>query len=387
MNVIYLTTAMRDDDFRLLNHLAQKKPNPAGQNFHNKIIRSISLVDNINVYSIVPSYEHIIYEGHFEGKGLIDFYYFEAPANRFKRYFDLPKTIAKKVMENYDEKLNPKSVIVYDSLNVTMAKTSIILSKKLGIKRVAILTDNPNNITGVRRPYVHEVLRLSKNVSGYFSLSNGLIDLFNPKQKNFAITEGVVEPAPRTLPLYTKPYIYFGGALYIKYGIGALIASYTLEKPDYDLLIAGHGPYEAQVRAASFLNPRIVYLGQVSRSDNYNYERHASLNVNPRRYSEDLDKNSVPSKMLEYLAAGQPILSTKQTRLQTLFPNDVNWVDSGDNVVEIKKWFHDHLNENRKLVGVKPNNAEASVLEAYGFKATGTLIHNLLSRVLHSDIK
>jgi hypothetical protein len=385
MNVIYLTTAMRDDDFRLLVHLANKKPNPAGQNFHNKIIRAISLKDNIQVYSIVPSFEHIVYEGNFEGKSVIDFFYFEAPKNRFKRYFSLAKTIAKTIEERFDYTQQSNTIIVYDSLNIYLAKSAAILSHKLGVKRIAILTDNPNNISGVTHAYVKKVIKLSHNADGFFSLSNSLIDLFNPHQRNFAITEGVVEPNPRSFPLYNKPYIYFGGALYIKYGVPALIAAYQMEKPDYDLLIAGHGPYEAEVRAAAFMNPRIVYLGQVGRAENYNYERHSSLNINPRRFNEDLDKNSIPSKMLEYLAAGQPILSTKQTRLMTLFPNDVNWIETGDNMIGIKRFFHDHLDARKKFINLKPNTSESNVLTKYGMEATSRAFHSLLSRVLHND--
>jgi glycosyltransferase involved in cell wall biosynthesis len=384
MNVIYLTTAMRDEDFRLLSHLAAKKPNPAGQNFHNKLIRAISLKDQIQVYSIVPSYEHIVYEGNFEGKSVIDFFYFEAPKNRFKRYFNLAKTIAKTIEERFDPTTQKDAVIMYDSLNIYLAKASAILSHRLGIKRVAILTDNPDNITGVSHAYVKKVLKLSKGADGFFSLSNSLIDLFNPHQRNFAITEGVVESNPRSFPLYNKPYIYFGGALYIKYGVPALIAAYQLEHPDYDLLIAGHGPYEAEIRAAAFMNPRIIFLGQVGRAENYNYERHAALNINPRRFNEDLDRNSIPSKMLEYLAAGQPILSTRQSRLQTLFPEDVNWIDTGDNMIGIKRFFHDHLNDKKKFINLKTNGAEQTVLTRYGLEATSKTIHNLLTRVLHN---
>lgn len=384
MFIIYLTTAMRDEDFRLLSKLANKKPNPAGQNFHNKVIRAINTIDNISIVSIVPSYEHLVYEGNFEAKSPLDFLYFEPSKSRIHRLFSSPKEIANRVCADFDPKMTPNSIIVYDSLNITLAKASSLISHHLGIPRVAVLTDNPRNITDASGFYAHEVFKYSKYADGYFALSNGLIDLFNPRQINSLVTEGVAEVIPNSIPLYNHPYIYFGGALYQRYGIGNLIAAYNAERPNYDLLIAGHGPAEAQIKIEAKINSRIVYLGQISKQENYNYESHSSLNINPRPYNENLDRNSIPSKMIEFLSTNVPVLSTKATRLQTLFPDDVNWIGGNGSLIDIRKWFSMHLDNQGSFIYLNANNAKGKCLSMYGLEKTGQQLHALFQKILRS---
>ena len=67
---------------------------------------------NFGTPAIAINYEHIVYEGNFEGKSVIDFFYFEAPKNRFKRYFNLAKTIAKTIEERFDPTTQKDAVIM-----------------------------------------------------------------------------------------------------------------------------------------------------------------------------------------------------------------------------------------------------------------------------------
>ena len=55
MNIAYLTTSLPDDVFNLLVSASPIKPNPAGQNFHAKAIRSLALAGvHIDLYSMFP---------------------------------------------------------------------------------------------------------------------------------------------------------------------------------------------------------------------------------------------------------------------------------------------------------------------------------------------
>ena len=52
------------------------------------------------------------------------------------------------------------------------------------------------------------------------------------------------------------------------------------------------------------------------------------LNINPRPFSEDLDRFSIPSKTLEYMSSGRPVISVKNTKLMEKFPEEIIWAES-----------------------------------------------------------
>jgi glycosyltransferase involved in cell wall biosynthesis len=65
------------------------------------------------------------------------------------------------------------------------------------------------------------------------------------------------EPAPRP---HHQPYFLFVGRLELIKGLQTLIALWP-RVPDCDLLVAGTGEYEPELRALAAGNPRIVFLG------------------------------------------------------------------------------------------------------------------------------
>ena len=64
-------------------------------------------------------------------------------------------------------------------------------------------------------------------------------------------------PGPRP---QERPYFLFVGRLEFIKGVETLIEAWA-KAPDVDLLIAGTGTYEAQLRAQAVINPRIKFLG------------------------------------------------------------------------------------------------------------------------------
>lgn len=69
--------------------------------------------------------------------------------------------------------------------------------------------------------------------------------------------------APQPRP-QQEPYFLFVGRLEIIKGLQTVIAMWNERAPQCDLLIAGSGAYESQLRAAAGSNPRIKFLGPKS---------------------------------------------------------------------------------------------------------------------------
>ena len=380
MRIFYLSNAIEESDFALLNAKATRKPNPAGQNFHNKLIHALAEFGQTEAYSLIPNQEGWVKAKSFDPYGPLRVTYLEGSGGKFSRFLFLPKNIAKKIKSDFPD-LGKKDVVLYDSLNLTLAKAAKELSNKFGLKRVAILTDNPHNISGTKKAYQKTCLSLSSDADGYFSLTEGLLNLFNKNGSPSLIKMGIVdEISPCQSPL-SVPYMYYGGALFVKDGTKALVDSYLLAKPDIDLVIAGHGPYETILKEKCKLSKRIHFVGQLAKKDHYAYLKNAVLLVNPRLYNEKLDEVSVPSKVLEYLASGSTILSTPSTPILERYEGSINVLENNgeDPTPALMKFYKEHIGKNGVLTYVKPNIAQAAVKKELGPYAVGKELYDFLT--------
>ncbi len=380
MRIFYLSNAIEDSDFALLDAKAIRKPNPAGQNFHNKIIHALAGFVQTEAYSLIPNQEGWIKEKTFDPYGPLRVHYLDGKGNKFYRYLSLPKKIAKKMNADFPD-LGENDFILYDSLNLTLSKTAKMLAKKYGMKQIAILTDDPHNLSGTKKSYQKTCVSLASKADGYFALTKGLNTLFNKKNAPSLIKMGIVEDIPPCPSPLRVPYIYYGGALFVKDGTKALIDSYLVARPNIDLVIAGHGPYESILREKCKLNKRVHFVGQITKQEHYAYLKNASLLINPRIYSKKLDEVSVPSKVLEYLASGSTILSTPSTSIFEAYASSINLLQNSgeDPTASLVKFYKEHIDKNGNIIRVKANMSPSSIKKDLGFYAIGKALIDFLT--------
>lgn len=385
MNIIYLTTHIAEEDFSFLVKHCLDKPNPAGQNFHGKLIKALSLDNRVYAYSVVPSNEELLSEVSSREEEGVSFRYFHPRRLAIiPNAITLAKAIADQVQADFKNRKGEETVVLFDSLNIASSRASRAVAKAMGFPRVAICTDDPFNISLVGMTYIRQALGNAKNCDGYYCLTPDLDYLFNRYGKPSLIRLGIVKEIRRYEPLYQRPYLYYGGALFVKDGTQALVDSYLKARPAFDLLIAGHGPYAAQLKDPALKERGILFLGQVSKEENYAYQQHASLVINPRIYRHDLDKASVPSKNLEYLQNAEVIASTLSTPLYEEFGADINWIASAEGKVAdgLDELFA-KIGKGRSLAKLKKNTAQQRVLSAYGIEAIGQDLTAFLSGLIH----
>jgi|LAHS01.1.fsa_nt_gb glycosyltransferase involved in cell wall biosynthesis len=374
MKIIYLTTAVREEDFNAFLPRLHPAPNPSNQNFHYRLIQALgSGKDQVEVLSMVPFSSG---KDHELLPDKDNFHYLNYPDNPLTA-FPSRATHLKRMGLSLSK--DPATYILFDALNARLAIAATRLAKKLDATLVAILTDNPNNFVKHERMHNRLIFSLASKADACLALSQGLVKVYGFSKKPHFVFEGVVDKPTTQKGRFLKgSYLYFSGALQEQYGSKALIEAYIKTQPSYDLVIAGHHEDEAYFTLLLRQHSRIHFLGQISRQDNAALEGNAALVINPRPFHEAWDKECVPSKMLEYLASGAPILSTRHTTLMSLFPNDVNWLKETDEKA-IEAFFRSHLDENRKLADLLPNHAQAKVLARYGYKALGGQIHDFLA--------
>jgi len=109
-----------------------------------------------------------------------------------------------------------------------------------------------------------------------------------------------------------KKYFLYSGTLDRRYGIRTLVEAYLKSNvTDYDLYICGDGDEKKYVEKMSFLNPKIKYLGQIDRNSVLRLQKNAFLLINPRQNTAEYTKFSFPSKVIEYMSSGTPVLMFK----------------------------------------------------------------------------
>lgn len=214
---------------------------------------------------------------------------------------------------------NIKKFIFCDGLNVSSCIGALAL-KVFGVHIMCILTDMPELMVGRSHNTKSRIINIINNIilksfDSYVFLTEAMNDVVNVKHKPFIVMEGIVDTnmgeRKRNKDTKTRKIIYAGG-LNERYGVKKLIDAFTHVKGEnLKLLLYGNGPMVNDIHKYENLDCRIHYMGLVPNSLIVEAELSATLMVNPRPTHEDFVKYSFPSKNMEYMASGTPLLTTK----------------------------------------------------------------------------
>lgn len=103
----------------------------------------------------------------------------------------------------------------------------------------------------------------------------------------------------------------YSGLLSQVTGVDQLLQAFSLLESDHtELILTGKGPLLDEVIAATKKDSRIQYLGSLSYEDYLATIGEADLLINPRNMALPENQNNFPSKIMDYLVSGKPILST-----------------------------------------------------------------------------
>lgn len=214
--------------------------------------------------------------------------------------------------------------LVGDVLNVSIGLSSLLAARLAGIKAVGVVTDIPSLML---RGGSNRSLRLrmadkltEKYVSlytDYVLLTDQMSNIVNPHHRPYVVMEGLADSDflkknTLDLPKASPRIVMYAGGLHERYGLKTLVEAFSkLTMDDVQLLIYGTGPFVEDLKCYALQDHRIVYGGTVSNEEIVLTEQKATLLVNPRPTHEEFTKYSFPSKNIEYMASGTPLLTTK----------------------------------------------------------------------------
>ena len=159
-----------------------------------------------------------------------------------------------------------------------------------------------------------------------------------------------------------RPIVLYAGGLAAAYGADRLIDA-ALLLPDVDFFFYGKGDQVARLENSTAAN--VLYKGFADAGTLADAMRGASILINPRPSGTDFAVQSFPSKLIEYLATGRPVLTTRIHSIPADIADHFAYIDD-----ETPAGIAEAV---RKTLAREPGgaNAAANVETLYGEKAVG----------------
>ena len=215
------------------------------------------------------------------------------------------------------QKKEKHTFAVFDCLNIACALGMVFGCKIKGIKTTAVVTDLPDmsNSGSLLKRINNSIFGMTDSFILLTEQMNGRV---NKKNKPFIVLEGHVDseaPVPEDQLKYEeingKKVILYAGSIKKIYGIQNLVNGFLLANiKDSELRVYGNGDFRLELEALCGCNDSLKYMGVADNAEIVRQEQKASLLVNPRPTGPEYTKYSFPSKNMEYMASGTPLLTT-----------------------------------------------------------------------------
>lgn len=238
----------------------------------------------------------------------------------FSRAYSLKKEIKKMVC---------KEKKVYDIILVYCAHQPFLeaatYAKKLmsGAKICFVVPDLPQYMNlDTNKTKIYDILkkididRMKKHISAVDSfvvLTEQMKDVLEVGERPCIVAEGIIDAFPEKAAVSDKDTgiksIVYAGKLNKAFGIPDLVDAFmSIPGENYRLILCGNGDAKDFVTEKSRLDSRIDYRGQVPPEVAAEIIKNADVLVNPRPDEGEYTKYSFPSKNIEYLVSGKPVV-------------------------------------------------------------------------------
>lgn len=276
---------------------------------------------------------------------------------------------------------NNNRVVIVLSPTLEINLVCVIIKKLFGIKIVNLIIDtalgNTTRDTIVRKyiakcfelceklyKYMSASMALNSNVFKYLNLDNK--PCLHTKIGHDLLKENFIYSHQQN----KKKTIVYTGTLINYDGTKQLLEAMEILNPDeYCLHIYGKGPYQKLVEQYENSHKNIKYFGYLKNSEMKRVMQEADLLINPRIDNKYTDIFGFPSKVIEYLLSGTPVLTTRFAAMPKEYEEFVYIIESqtGEGIAEaVRNVFFDsesiRLDKSKKAYNYIFQNNKYSVI-------------------------
>lgn len=157
------------------------------------------------------------------------------------------------------------------------------------------------------------IYRRLENVNSFVLLTEQMKEPLRVGNRPYTIVEGIwskegskIESIPKNVE---KRILFYSGTLHYQFGIQLLLDAFKqIEGENYELWICGAGEAAENIKKLAEKDSRIKFFGFCDSTRVAELRNCASVLVNPRPADGEYTKYSFPSKTMEYLASGIPVV-------------------------------------------------------------------------------
>lgn len=291
------------------------------------------------------------------------------PIKQIDRYIRM-NVSAIKEFKKY--KADCRNIVYCYYCNLPFMSSAVSIKRRYpDTKLVLIVPDIPDFLSlSIRKKFTQKIATimsynrinsLIQEFDGYILLTENMKEPLKIGKKPYFVMDGIVnaDEVVSIEEIETKEYdrktIVYSGSLNEKYGILILLKAFEiLKQSDLILHIFGSGEMEEHIIRASHKDRRIIFHGYKDKEIIIEHQRKASLLVNPRSNIGEYNKYSFPSKNLEYLMSGTPVICSKLSGMSREYDDimftldEMNEKTLSQAIIDILKMNSDRLKEMTK---------------------------------------
>lgn len=162
----------------------------------------------------------------------------------------------------------------------------------------------------VKKMHISHLKRKLGKIDGYVFLTEYMKEWFD-QDVLYTVVEGIYKETRGTAeePVCKEKAVLYAGGLSEEYGILELVEAFlnTNEK-DWKLELIGDGPLLSTLKQMAGEHDSLVVRGLQPNSEVLKRQKEVSILVNPRKAQQEFTKYSFPSKTIEYMASGTPMV-------------------------------------------------------------------------------
>lgn len=327
MNILYASPLCSERKIDFLSRTGRAKPKAAVQKFHHLLAKGFVLNDcYIETLSPCPvsRYTHskLFWKDETENTDGIRFHYLPFINYPFLRQFTIFISGFSSAVSWIWRHKKEEKIVVCDILNVAVSASALIAARLFNLQVVGIVTDLPRVMIATQKkkggllqklaPLIDD--KLNDSYTSYVLLTRQMCEYINRYNRPSCVIEGTVDVNMKAFEPqkdYSLRNIIYAGCLFEADGVRQLINAFRQVKGDHlRLSIYGAGELEKEMDSFMKLDHRLHYYGSVSNKEVMEAEMKATLLVNPRFTNAAFTKYSFPSKNMEYMVSGVPVLTT-----------------------------------------------------------------------------